>query len=82
MIKNYIIIAFRNIWANKTFSLINAVGLSVSMSLGLLIILIVKDQYSFDNFHKESDRIYRIDTKAMRINGGSNCTDACSNSIG
>ena len=71
MIKNYIIIALRNIWSNKTFSFINAVGLSVSMSLGLLIILIVKEQYSYDNFHKESDRIYRIDTKALRVNGGS-----------
>jgi len=71
MIKNYIKIAIRNIWANKTFSFINIVGLSVSMSLGLLIILIVKEQYSFDNFHKDADRIYRVDTKALRVGGGS-----------
>ena len=71
MIKNYIKIAIRNIWANKTFSFINIVGLSVSMSLGLLIILIVKEQYSFDNFHKDADRIYRVDTRALRVGGGS-----------
>jgi len=71
MIKNYIKIAMRNIWANKTFSFINIVGLSVSMSLGLLIILIVKEQYSFDNFHKDADRIYRVDTRALRVGGGS-----------
>jgi putative ABC transport system permease protein len=71
MIKNYFKIALRNIWGNKTFSLINIIGLSVSMSLGLLIIQIVKDQYSFDRFHKDIDRIYRVNTKAMRISGGS-----------
>ena len=57
MIKNYIKIAWRNIWVNKTFSLINIVGLSVGMSLGLLIIIVVKSQYSFDKFHKDIDRI-------------------------
>ena len=71
MIKNYIKIAIRNIWTNKTFSFINIVGLSVSMSLGLLIILIVKEQYSFDCFHKDADRIYRVDTRALRVGGGS-----------
>src|SRR5215203_417573 len=71
MIRNYIKIAIRNIWANKTFSFINIVGLSVSMSLGLLIILIVKEQYSFDRFHEDGDRIYRIDTRALRVGGGS-----------
>lgn len=39
------------------------------MSLGLLIILIVKEQYSFDSFHKDADRVYRIDTRAIRTNG-------------
>jgi len=71
MIKNYIKIALRNIWANKTFSFINIVGLSVSMSLGLLIILMVGEQYSFDRFHKDEDRIYRVNTKALRVGGGS-----------
>jgi putative ABC transport system permease protein len=71
MIRNYIKIALRNIWGNKTFSFINIVGLSVSMSLGLLIILIVKEQYSFDRFHNDSDRIYRVNTRALRVAGGS-----------
>src|SRR6187401_1153730 len=71
MIKNYIKIAIRNIWANKTFSFINIVGLSVSMSLGLLIILIVKEQYSLDRFHKDADRIYRVETRALRVGSGS-----------
>lgn len=70
MIKSYIKIALRNIWGSKTFSFINIVGLSVSMSLGLLIIIIVKEQYSFDRFHKDAERIYRVNTKALRTNGG------------
>src|SRR5262245_41311220 len=69
MIKSYIKIALRNIWKSKAFSFINIVGLSISMSLGLLIILIVKEQYSFDRFHKDADRVYRIDTRAIRANG-------------
>ncbi len=70
MFKNYFNIALRNIWRNKTFSLINIIGLSVSMSLGLLIILIIKGQYSFDLFHNSAERIYRVNTNAIRTDGG------------
>ena len=70
MIKSILTTAFRNILRNRSFSLINLVGLSVSMSLGMLIILIVKEQYTFDNFHHDADRIYRINTKALRTDGG------------
>jgi len=37
--------------------------------LCLVIITIVKDQYSFDDFHPNRDRIYRINTEAIRTNG-------------
>ena len=70
MFKSYIKVALRNIWKSKAFSFINIVGLSVSMSLGLLIILIVKEQYSFDRFHSDADRIYRVNTKSLRVGGG------------
>ncbi|HKR06269.1 MAG TPA: ABC transporter permease [Bacteroidia bacterium] len=69
MFTNYFKIALRNIWRNKTFSAINLVGLSVSMSLGMLIILIVKEQYTFDNFHHDSDRVYRVNTRAIKVKG-------------
>jgi len=71
MIKNIFLTSFRNIFRHPVFSFINVFGLAVSMSLGLLIILIIKDQYTFDNFHKDSGRIYRINTKAIRAEGGS-----------
>ena len=71
MIKNIFLTSLRNIFRHPVFSSINVFGLAVSMSLGLLIILIIKEQYAFDNFHKDAERIYRINTKAIRTGGGS-----------
>ena len=71
MLRSIIVTAFRNIIRNRSFSLINLFGLSVGMSLGLLIIMIIKEQYSFDSFHYDIDRIYRVNTRALRVNGGS-----------
>ena len=62
MIKNYVLIAIRNILRNRTISFINIFGLAVSMSVCMLLILIVADQYSYDGFHKKKDRIYRVIT--------------------
>ncbi|MCC6287595.1 MAG: ABC transporter permease [Chitinophagaceae bacterium] len=62
MIKNYFKTAWRNIIKNKTFSFINIIGLAVSMSVCFLIILIIADQKSYDRFHVNKDRIYRIET--------------------
>jgi putative ABC transport system permease protein len=69
MLKNILTTALRNILRHRTFSLINLIGLSVSMSLAMLIILIVKEQYTFDNFHRDSDRIYRVNTRAIKVEG-------------
>jgi putative ABC transport system permease protein len=63
MIKSYFLTAFRNILKHKNFSIINIFGLSISMAVCMLIILIVQDQLSYDNFHKKRDRIYRIQSK-------------------
>ena len=62
MIKNYIKIAIRNLWNNKLFSLINIVSLSIGLSASFVIGMMVYYEYSFDNFHKNGDRIYRIVT--------------------
>ncbi len=70
MVKSIFLTSIRNIFRNPVFSFINIFGLSVSMSLGLLIILIIKEQYAFDNFHNDADRIYRINTRALRMDGG------------
>lgn len=70
MLRNYIKIAWRNILRNKAFSLINILGLAVSMSVCLLIIRIGVDQYSFDTYHSKKDRVYRIHTTEYQQNNG------------
>ena len=71
MIKNYFIITWRNLLKNKTFSLINIAGLSIGIACAMLIMLYVKDEVSFDRFHKNVNHIYRIVRKAngTNING-------------
>jgi len=60
MIKNYLLTAFRNVLRYKGFSLINIFGLSLSMSVCMLIIVVILDQFSYDKMHTKSKRIYRI----------------------
>lgn len=60
MIKNYIKIAFRNIQRNKIFSFVNVIGLTIGLSASFVIGLMVYYEYTFDNFHKDEDRIYRV----------------------
>jgi len=60
MIKNYFKIAFRGFWRHKLFTLINIIGLSIGISAFLVIYLIVHYDFTFDKFHKDSDRIYRV----------------------
>lgn len=71
MIQNYIKIALRNMQRYRTFSFLNIFGLALSMSVCLLILMLVKDAYSYDKFHPESHRIYRIITEAQRKDGSS-----------
>jgi putative ABC transport system permease protein len=60
MIKNYFLSAFRNLLKHRSFSIINIFGLSISMAVCMLILLILQDQLSYDNFHENSNRIYRV----------------------
>jgi putative ABC transport system permease protein len=60
MLQNYLKVAFRTFIKNKSFSLINIAGLAIGVSTCLLISLFVLDELSFDRFHTNRDRIYRI----------------------
>ena len=60
MLKNYLTIAWRNLWKNKGFALINIIGLSTGMACFIVILLFVKNELSFDKYHKNSSHIYRI----------------------
>jgi putative ABC transport system permease protein len=60
MIKNYLLVALRNLKRNKVFSFINILGLALGMACSLLILLWVQDECSVDSFHANKDRLYNI----------------------
>lgn len=63
MLKNYLKIAWRNIRRNKSFTIINILGLTLGLTCALLIFALVHYHFSFDNFHKHQERIYRLVTE-------------------
>jgi putative ABC transport system permease protein len=62
MIKNFLKVAWRNLWKNKLFSFINIVGLGLAIPFALLSLMQVQSAYEFDNFHPYPDRTFRIIT--------------------
>ena len=60
MIKNYLKTAWRNILRNRTSSIINISGLSIGIACSLLIVIFIKNELSYDKFHKDSDRIFQV----------------------
>ena len=66
MFKNYFKTAFRNLTRNKIYSFINIFGLSIGLACAMLIMLYVKDEVSFDRFHKNVNSIYRIARKSKQ----------------
>ena len=58
MLKNYLKVAFRNLWKNKGFSFINITGLAIGMASAILILLWIQDEVSYEQFHEKKDRIY------------------------
>jgi putative ABC transport system permease protein len=64
MIKNHLLIAWRNIWRKKGYSFINIAGLAIGIASSVMILLFVQDELSYDRHHENSERIYRIVMKA------------------
>jgi putative ABC transport system permease protein len=62
MLRNFFLIAWRNVRKNKAYASINVLGLSLGIASSLLIFALVHFQLSFDTFHPGKDRIYRIVT--------------------
>jgi putative ABC transport system permease protein len=60
MIKNLLLVAFRNFKRDKWYSLINILGLMIGITFSLFLIFYIKDELSYDNYNKNADRIYRI----------------------
>ncbi|MBN7800551.1 ABC transporter permease [Algoriphagus aestuariicola] len=60
MFRNYFKIGFRNILKYKTFSFINIFGLALAMSISMLILMMLAEQNSSDQFHEKKELIFRV----------------------
>jgi putative ABC transport system permease protein len=69
MIRNYFLVAIRNLTRNKFFSALNIFGLAVSMTICMAIIMLVADQMTYDRHNPNYDRIYRVNTYMVDNNG-------------
>lgn len=60
MLRGFLLIALRNINRNRLFSLINITGLSIGLACVFMILLFVRDEFSYDRFHENGERIFRV----------------------
>ncbi|MDP4249624.1 MAG: ABC transporter permease [Bacteroidota bacterium] len=58
MLRNYLKIAWRNLWKNKAFSFLNISGLAIGMASAILILLWIQNEVSYDRFHKNDPYLY------------------------
>jgi putative ABC transport system permease protein len=62
MIKNYFKTAWRNLTKNKFYSAINITGLAIGLAVGIMILLWVQNELSYDKFHRNANNIYKINS--------------------
>ena len=60
MFRNYLMVALRSINRQKMYSVLNISGLAIGLAAFILIMLYVQNELSFDRYHHNSDRIYRL----------------------
>lgn len=77
MLRNYLKIALRSLVKNKVFTLINVFGLFIGLTAFLMIYAYVDFEKSYDQYHADADRIYRVTTDNV-VNGGTVARDAMS----
>src|SRR4051794_9086684 len=63
MIKNYLKIGWRNLKRNKAYAFISVLGLALGIGCGILIFTLITYNLSFDKFHQNNNRIYRLYTE-------------------
>ncbi|MCV9385957.1 FtsX-like permease family protein [Reichenbachiella ulvae] len=69
MFIHYLKITFRNFSKHKSFSLINGIGLAISLACCILIGIYLKHELSYDRYLKNSDRIYRLSREFINTDG-------------
>jgi putative ABC transport system permease protein len=69
MIKNYFKIAWRHVTMHKVFSVINVLGLALGLCACIVIYVITSYEFSFDTFHRDRERIYRVMADSRSASG-------------
>lgn len=69
MLRNYFKLAYRNILKERFFSFVNIFGLALSMSLGMMLIVIIIDHQSYDQIHEKKAQIFRITSYNLEDSG-------------
>ena len=82
MLKNYITIAFRQLMKNRVFSFINIFGLTLGFLCFILLALYIHDELSFDMFHQDADRMYRVIQHEQQDDGSIRNVATVANLIG
>lgn len=70
MVKNFIKIAWRNLYKNKVFSLIHILGLTIGITVCMMIFIYIMNEFSFDTFHTKQKNIYRVMRNFDAMKGG------------
>ena len=78
MFKNYLKIALRTLKKHKATSLINISGLAVGMACCIVVLLFVHDERSYDTYHENGDRLYRLSIQGSIISSGEEVPSASS----
>ncbi len=60
MFKNYIKIAWRSLWKNRSFTILNVIGLSVAFGVAILLSMAAFFELSYDDFHEHGDEVYQV----------------------
>lgn len=82
MLKNFILIALRNLKKQREFAIITILGLGIGIAVSALIMRYVMYEYNFDRFHENKDQIYRIMSDVNMPNGKSKKAAVSSGDIG
>src|SRR5689334_25355996 len=82
MLKSYFTTTFRNLWRNKFHSGINILGLSIGLAVCFLAFMFILDELSFDQFHSNKDRLYRLNKINLEENGARSLTAESSGMMG
>ncbi|MEX1055931.1 MAG: ABC transporter permease, partial [Rhodothermales bacterium] len=75
MLRNYLLVALRNLRKYKLYASINVVGLALGLAFCTLIFLYVRDEMTYDLFHERADRIHRVYRASYNPDGSSEQND-------